>query len=199
MQAAEQLQASEQQYRLLFRNNPHPMWVYDAETLRFLAVNDAAISHYGYTEDEFLAMTLRDIRPQEDVDALERSVALHTPRKDHGVWRHCKKDGTLIDVEISSDTIEFDGLPVRARCLPTMSPLGCGQRSKCATSGAARQSPRCNHGLRPRSPYRRSESWRRTARLVGAWSRSGYANRKVLLYRKLRQLPPGAPTTPSHR
>ena len=58
------LERSEERYRLLFEANPLPMWVYDAETLRFLAVNEAAVRHYGYTRSEFLAMTITDIRPR---------------------------------------------------------------------------------------------------------------------------------------
>ena len=64
----EALRKSEAQYRLLFESNPQPMWVYDLSTLRFLAVNDAAIHHYGYTRAEFLDMTIMDIRPEDDVD-----------------------------------------------------------------------------------------------------------------------------------
>lgn len=113
-QALEQLRISESQYRLMFVNNPHPMWVYDTGTLRFLAVNAAAVRHYGYSEQEFLGMTLRDVRPEEDIAALEEGVLVasrgsHLPR----VWRHRKRDGTIIMVEIISDHIEFNG--VRAR------------------------------------------------------------------------------------
>ena len=68
--AQRQLEESESRYRLLFESNPAPMWVYDARTLAFLAVNHAATAHYGYTREEFLGMTLRDIRPPEDVPAL---------------------------------------------------------------------------------------------------------------------------------
>jgi PAS domain S-box-containing protein len=102
------LAESEQRYKLLFDNNPNPMWVYDAETLRFLTVNDAAIDHYGYTREEFLAMTLKDIRPEEDVTALMANVAVQTAtlQRSDG-WKHRKKDGTLIDVEISSHSLKF--------------------------------------------------------------------------------------------
>ena len=58
-----QADARSEEYRVLFENNPHPMWIFDMETLQFLAVNDAAIARYGYTEEEFRGMTLRDIRP----------------------------------------------------------------------------------------------------------------------------------------
>ena len=101
-------QKSEKLYRMLFANNPHPMFVYDLETLAFLAVNDAAITHYGYSEDEFLAMNIKDIRPPEDVDALLRNVAAVTQGLDKaGVWRHRLKDGRIIDVEITSHTLMF--------------------------------------------------------------------------------------------
>lgn len=113
VQAGERLQASEAQYRLLFDNNPHPMWVYDLETLRFATVNAAAIAHYGYSQQEFLAMTILDIRPPEDRHALEQQVAAHAPGKHFGLWRHCRRDGSLIEVEISSDHIMFDGRAAR--------------------------------------------------------------------------------------
>lgn len=101
---------SEEKYRVLFENNPHPMWVYDVETLRFLAVNDASEQHYGYTRAEFLAMTIRDICPPEDRDQLQRSDERITAGMDHaGVWRHRKKDGTQIQVEITSHTVDFGG------------------------------------------------------------------------------------------
>src|SRR5512139_2250099 len=101
---------SETKYRLLFESNPHPMWVYDLETLRFLAVNDAAVAHYGYTRDEFLAMTIRDIRPSEDVDRLMENVSRITAGLDKaGVWRHRTKDGSVIYVEITSHVVDFVG------------------------------------------------------------------------------------------
>ena len=108
--AEQVLHESEEQYRLLFESNPHPMWVYDLETLAFLAVNAAAIHHYGYTREEFLSMTLKDIRPPEDIPALLDSVA-RAPLglEEAGVWKHRRKDGSIIYVEITSHTIEFAG------------------------------------------------------------------------------------------
>ena len=102
--------ALEQRYRHLFESNPHPMWVYNLKTLGFLAVNDAAIHHYGFSRAEFLTMTLRDIRPPEDVPALEKAVAgVTSGLNPSGVWRHRKKNGQLIEVEVKSHTTEFDG------------------------------------------------------------------------------------------
>ena len=73
--AEEELRESEERYRLLFESNPQPMWVYDLETLAFLAVNESAVHHYGYSREDFLAMTIKDIRPAEDLPALYDSVA----------------------------------------------------------------------------------------------------------------------------
>jgi len=102
--------ALEQRYRQLFESNPQPMWVYDLETLRFLAVNEAAIHHYGFSRAEFLGMTLRDIRSPEEVPALDQAVASVVPGLNpSGVWRHRKKNGQIIEVEIKSHTIDFDG------------------------------------------------------------------------------------------
>ncbi len=109
-EAEKALRDSEERYRLLFESNPHPMWVYDLETLGFLAVNEAAVSHYGYSRDEFLAMTLKDIRPPEDVPALLANIAHVTSGIDSaGVWRHRKKGGIVIDVEIITHTLSFGG------------------------------------------------------------------------------------------
>jgi len=104
------IKESEKKYRLLFENNPQPMWVYDIETYAFLAVNDAAVLKYGYSREEFLRMTIKDIRPPEDVAKLIENVSLVTQGiENSGVWRHCKKDGSLIFVEITSYVLEFEG------------------------------------------------------------------------------------------
>jgi len=111
-QASEALQASESRYRELFESNPLPMWVYDLETLAFLEVNAAAISHYGYSREEFLGMTVKDIRPPEDVPALLGSIG-STPSglERGGTWRHRKRDGTIIYVEITTHAINSTGTP----------------------------------------------------------------------------------------
>ncbi len=108
--SATALRDSEERYRLLFESNPHPMWVYDLESFAFLAVNDAAVRHYGYTRDEFLAMTIKDIRPPEDIPRLLENVSRARPGLDDvGKWRHLKKSGAVIDVEIISHSLVFDG------------------------------------------------------------------------------------------
>jgi len=109
-QAVAALGESEAQYRSLFESTPYPMWVFDLETHRVLAVNGAAISHYGYSREEFLALRIEDLRPAEDIPALHRHLAT-MPADYHsaGTWRHRKKDGTLIEVETSGHGITFAG------------------------------------------------------------------------------------------
>jgi PAS domain S-box-containing protein len=111
-QTEEALRGSEAEARRLFAHNPLPMWVYDMETLHFLDVNDAAILNYGYSREEFLAMTIKDIRPAEDVSELVNVV--HDPNNLFvypGAWRHRMKDGTLIDVEVTAHLIEYNQRP----------------------------------------------------------------------------------------
>lgn len=99
-------------YRYLFESNPHPMWIYDTETLGFLAVNDAAVAKYGYAREEFLTKTIRDIRPPEDLPRLLRNIADLKPGLDQaGIWRHITRDGRVLSVEIISHTVEYDGRP----------------------------------------------------------------------------------------
>ena len=108
----EALRKSEAQYRLLFESNPQAMWVYDLTTLRFLAVNDAAVRHYGYSRAEFLEMTIKDIRPPEDIELLENYLATDSDEVSNaGEWRHRKKDGTVINVDITSSRLTFGGRP----------------------------------------------------------------------------------------
>jgi PAS domain S-box-containing protein len=110
VQAEITLRSSEEHYRLLFENNPSPMWVFDIESLAFLAVNDAAVRHYGYSRQEFSSMTLKDIRPLEDVPALLEDLSSGTSGLgERNTWRHLKKDGTLIDVEITSQIFDWAG------------------------------------------------------------------------------------------
>jgi PAS domain S-box-containing protein len=106
---------SETHYRLLFENNPMPMWIYDLDSLRFLDVNEAAISRYGYSREEFLRMTIKDIRPQEDIQALLKNIA-QAPAEgldSSDDWRHIKKNGELIYVQIISHSILFEGRQAR--------------------------------------------------------------------------------------
>lgn len=104
------LAQSERRHRLLFENNPHPMWLYDTDTLAFIDVNQAAIEHYGFSREEFLEMTMSEIRPIRDIPFLLNNLAhLKNGIVRAGIWKHRKKDGAVIDVEITSHRVEIGG------------------------------------------------------------------------------------------
>jgi PAS domain S-box-containing protein len=90
------------------------MWVFDTATLRFLTVNDAAVAHYGYSREEFLGMTIADIRPPQDAEVLRRHLReldgdLGTP----AIWLHRRRDGSMVHVEVTSHALTYDGRPAR--------------------------------------------------------------------------------------
>ncbi|HKU61321.1 MAG TPA: ATP-binding protein [Gemmatimonadales bacterium] len=103
---------ADRRYRLLFDANPQPMWVFDVDSLAFLAVNDAAVRHYGYSREEFLGMAVVDLRPEEDVSVagpgFERSH-----KAEAAFARHERKDGSVVDMEIISHPLELDGRRAR--------------------------------------------------------------------------------------
>ncbi len=106
------LEKHNREYRLLFESNPCPMYVCDETSLAFLAVNQAAIDRYGYTRNEFLAMTVLDIRPAAEVAQLLSYLA--EPMRQHdaaGEWKHKKKDGSVIDVDVNWHKLDFAGRP----------------------------------------------------------------------------------------
>ena len=112
--AEEALVDNEARYRLLFDRNPQPMWVLDEHSLAFLDVNEASIRHYGYTREEFLANTARFLRPAEDVAAFVEELTERAEERRLGrQWRHRKKDGSIIDVEVHSERVLFAGRAVR--------------------------------------------------------------------------------------
>lgn len=105
--ADEQMKESEARFKKLFQNAPYPMWVYDLKSLRFLEVNQTALSSYGYSREEFLSMKITDIRPASDIPRLLEDVNHHTNTT--GLWVHQLKNGQLIDVEITSHLLDFQG------------------------------------------------------------------------------------------
>jgi two-component system cell cycle sensor histidine kinase/response regulator CckA len=108
----EALRASEARYRLLFENNPLPMWVYDSGNLSFLDVNEAAVQQYGYSRAEFLRMTIKDIRLPEEVPTLLDALKRYDARiYKSGVWKHRRRDGTVFDAEITAHAFLFEGRP----------------------------------------------------------------------------------------
>jgi PAS domain S-box-containing protein len=99
---------SERNYRTLFEGHPQPMWLYDVDTLSFLEVNDSACEEYGYSRDEFLTLRITDIRPPEDVPKFLELQAAAKPISDRtGPWRHLLKDGSIIQVLITSHAVSF--------------------------------------------------------------------------------------------
>jgi PAS domain S-box-containing protein len=121
------LQASEDKYKTLFYKSPLPKWIYDERTLQFFEVNDAAIRNYGYSQEEFRNMTIMDIRPPEDRERLVLDVeeVRRNPLAAEGLpqggpggyresqWRHVKKNGEVIDVDVIAHPIEFGGRKAR--------------------------------------------------------------------------------------
>jgi PAS domain S-box-containing protein len=110
------LRTSEEKYKTLFYNSPLAKWIYDEHTLRFLEVNDAAIRMYGYTQEEFRQMTLADIRPPAEVATLMEDI--NKVQQDPTVFldsqrRHAKKNGELIDVQVSAHFINYEGKKAR--------------------------------------------------------------------------------------
>ncbi|HZV33136.1 MAG TPA: PAS domain S-box protein, partial [Verrucomicrobiae bacterium] len=106
--------------KVLFEANPLPMWIFDSKTLQFLAVNESAILHYGYSHQEFSKMTLLDIRPSEDIPCLTKTlakVARHKGVMDSGEWRHVRRDGSMIYVEVASQPVRYAGHNARLSML----------------------------------------------------------------------------------
>jgi PAS domain S-box-containing protein len=107
-------QEADERYGMLFGSNPQPMWVFDVDTLAFLAVNDAAVRHYGYNREEFLAMTIMDLLPPEDAPGLHHGLErTGLQRGDVALAQHQRKDGNIIDMELVSHEMELDGRRAR--------------------------------------------------------------------------------------
>lgn len=113
---AQNLAASERRYRAQFDASPQPMWAFDIETLAFLVVNDAAVAHYGYSREEFMRMTLANIRPSEDVPLLLEGLSNIRQKEvaaERVLRRHRRKDGEIINVEVASHALDWNGRPAR--------------------------------------------------------------------------------------
>lgn len=108
--AEEALRQNEESFRLLFSDNPLPMWVYDLNTLRFLEVNDTAVAHYGYSRAEFLEMSITDIQPADDPEPFQNPPNAARPVPEApGSWRHRLRDGRVIDVQVASHWMRWNG------------------------------------------------------------------------------------------
>lgn len=113
--AEEQVRSSEQKYKLLFESNPQPMWMFDLPAYNIIDVNDAAAEQYGYTKQEFISLSATDLRPPEDVSKFLKYLNTDFRLGVHhgGVWRHKRKNGDIIYVEILSHDIVYEGKQVR--------------------------------------------------------------------------------------
>ncbi len=141
------LRESEYSRKLMFQSNPYPMWIYDCETLRFLTVNDAAVRAYGFSKEEFLTMTLLDIRPPDDADTfLEVARQRHDGYNRGGIWRHCHKDGTTVLVEIIAFEFMREG-----RLLELV--LAMDVTERCAMEAAVRDSQAQLQSLVDNAPF----------------------------------------------
>ncbi|MGH9492381.1 MAG: ATP-binding protein [Terriglobales bacterium] len=107
--AVNTLRKTEDSFRLLFAANPEPMWVFDSKTLEFLEVNHAAVEKYGYSREEFLRLKVTAIRPSEDVPQLLEVLSRKYSGPHFGHWRHCLRDGRLVNVEIVAQSLDFAG------------------------------------------------------------------------------------------
>lgn len=116
---ARRLRTEGRRFRELFDLSPLPMWVCDRETLQIIAVNQAAVEHYGWDSDTFCSMTALDMRPPEDRDRLREHLAARDSKTEQdevcyeGDWQHLKKDGSRINVEVSTRLLEFQARPAR--------------------------------------------------------------------------------------
>lgn len=141
-QAEDRLRQSEERYRALFEINPLPMWLYDPGTLSILAANQAAVDTYGYTREELTSMTIKDIRPEEEVPLVLDFLAKNdsSPRNS-GVWKHRKKDGTFVFVNITSQNFTYDGKSVRLSVLENVTEKLRSEEQLRKLSRAVEQSP----------------------------------------------------------
>jgi nitrogen-specific signal transduction histidine kinase/CheY-like chemotaxis protein len=117
-EAGKALQETEARYRFLFAENPQPMWIVELGSLQLLAANKVALRQYGFSEEEFLKLKCEDILPVETVEAFLRDMARPCAGvESRGVWVHCKKDKTVMDVEITALDFQYAGS--RARLILT--------------------------------------------------------------------------------
>jgi PAS domain S-box-containing protein len=113
-QGAEELRKSKEEYRFLFEENPQPMWIFDLRSFRFLSINKAALRAYGFSHAEFKAMTAKDLCVPEEISAFVAECAKGSPAmQTQRIWKHCKKDASTIEVEISAVDLMYSGYPAR--------------------------------------------------------------------------------------
>jgi two-component system cell cycle sensor histidine kinase/response regulator CckA len=118
LRAEERARAGQERQRAFFSASPLPMWIYDRGTLALVDVNDRAVEHYGYSRAEFLRMTIRDLRPHDELARFDETLAVQQPTRYHaGIWKHRKKDGSVIDVDVVTTDLLIEGRQLRLAAL----------------------------------------------------------------------------------
>jgi two-component system, cell cycle sensor histidine kinase and response regulator CckA len=112
-QGEEELRKSKEQYRVLFDENPQPMWIFDLQSFRFLAFNTAALRHYGFSLAEFRNLSAKDLCLPDELELFVADCIQTEQRPQRGSWRHCKKDGSIIEVELSTLDLTYAGCAAR--------------------------------------------------------------------------------------
>jgi len=140
--AQQLLKQSEAKYRYMFSNSPQPMWIFDVETLAFLEVNTAAVRHYGYSVEEFLSMTIKNIHPEEEITGLLNDIKLAEKNDNYrGEWKHHKKNGEIIFVEITSFSVDYNGREARHVVVNDITERHLAERQIKLLNRAIEQSP----------------------------------------------------------
>ncbi|HPT04489.1 MAG TPA: PAS domain S-box protein, partial [Bacteroidales bacterium] len=142
LEAQQLLKQSEAKYRYMFSNSPQPMWIFDVETLAFLEVNTAAVRHYGYSVEEFLSMTIGNIHPEEEMTGLQKDIQLAGKNDNYrGEWKHRKKNGEIIFVEITSFSVDYNGREARHVVVNDITERHLAERQIKLLNRAIEQSP----------------------------------------------------------
>jgi two-component system cell cycle sensor histidine kinase/response regulator CckA len=126
----EELRLSESRYHQMFNNNPFPSFVYDSETLKIIDINNIAIEHYQYPREEFLALSIKEIQPSEDIPSLMEHFAKTDPSQDGKPWRHKKKDGSIINVEITEWALNVTGKKYRIAIIKDITERNRAEKEK---------------------------------------------------------------------
>jgi two-component system cell cycle sensor histidine kinase/response regulator CckA len=129
----EELRLSESRYHQIFSNNPLPSLVYDSETLKIIDINNIAIEHYQYPREEFLDMTIKEIHPPEDIPSLIDHLTKTDPFQDGKPWRHKKKDGSVINVEVTERALNFTGKKYRLAIIKDITERKRAEKEKLET------------------------------------------------------------------
>ena len=178
LHAQEDLHQSEARYRLLFESNPHPMWVFDQVSLRFLAVNNAAVRKYGYTRGEFLSMTCEAIRPAEDLPALYALVKTFTMETlSVGERRHIKKDGSIFWVDATVQPLIWDGY---LACMVTAQDLTAKREAEAGLNRLAAIVNSSRDSIVGWNTERQITSWNPGAERLFGWTENEMLGRSVL-------------------